>query len=761
MRLTPLATALPLLLLLVTQAAAADRPRVLILGFDGADFEVTRQLMEEGKLPHLARLAERGGFRPLMPTNPAQSPVSWATFATGMNPGKTGITDFLKRDPTTYSPRLALVARVRTRDHTPQEGARWAIRGAAVLAGVLVGWALLRLLLRRRAVVWIPVSVLLGIGFAYATQRGVLDFVPYEVPEPRNLRQGRAFWELLDDAGMTSVVVEAPMSFPAEITRRGRVLAGLGVPDIGGTVGLYSLWTTDEDRSADTEMGAKIARLPVGDDGTMRGWIHGARNELISDQEYAARERRVTELRSAVRIAATVEGRARARDDLAAAEASLRAGIPVTFTPDRVAGTVRIEVQDQTLTVAAGAWSDHVRLVFAYNWIVKTHGLARFLVARCDEEEVRILLTPVSWDLAEAPPNVRIAAPRDWGRELAGQLGPFDTLGWACVTSPLKDETMDEEAFLAHAKTLMDLREKKTFHLLANERWDCFVSVFSTTDRIQHMMTRIFDEEAPRHDPELAARFRAAGIDPITDVYVAMDRIVGRAMDEYLDESTVLIVLSDHGFRPFHRSVNLNSWLVRHGYLTLRPGASPEDATLAELGDEKKSWLSHVDWSKTRAYSMGLGKIYINLKGREGQGIVEPDEYDALVGEIAARLRELRDEERGDAPVVKEVYRRRDIYHGDRLAEAEDLILGFHPGYRVGWQTTLGGAPDEVIADNEQKWSGDHCSVDPSFVRGILLSSRPITSEAPFIRDLAPSVMRLVGLEPAKSMDGEPVIEVR
>src|SRR6476659_8421257 len=87
--------------------ARAAQQKVIVLGFDGVDARYTEQWMNEGKLPNLAKLRDAGTFRPLRPTLPAQTPVSWSTFSTGIDPGRTGIFDFLRRDPKTYLPFFA------------------------------------------------------------------------------------------------------------------------------------------------------------------------------------------------------------------------------------------------------------------------------------------------------------------------------------------------------------------------------------------------------------------------------------------------------------------------------------------------------------------------------------------------------------------------------------------------------------------------------------------------------------------------------
>jgi predicted AlkP superfamily phosphohydrolase/phosphomutase len=161
-----------------------------------------------------------------------------------------------------------------------------------------------------------------------------------------------------------------------------------------------------------------------------------------------------------------------------------------------------------------------------------------------------------------------------------------------------------------------------------------------------------------------------------------------------------------------------------------------------------------VDWSKTRAYALALGQIYVNLKGREREGIVTPGaQYEALRKELIQKFGALKDPDT-DEGVVRHVYAREELYRGPYFNEAPDLVVGFERGYRVSWQTSLGGIPSDVFELNERRWSADHCSVDPSQVPGVLFSSRPLERKDARIIDLAPTVLTRLGLPVPADMDG-------
>ena len=175
-----------------------------------------------------------------------------------------------------------------------------------------------------------------------------------------------------------------------------------------------------------------------------------------------------------------------------------------------------------------------------------------------------------------------------------------------------------------------------------------------------------------------------------------------------------------------------------------------EEPTEEDPGD----LFSHVDWNRTKAYSLGFASIYINLKGREGQGIVEPEEKHALVTEIMEKLRKLTD---GRTKVVTDAYRGEEIYSGVYAADAPDIVIGFAPGYRMSWQSAVGGATPEVIFDNGKEWIGDHL-VDRSHVPAVVFTSFKIGKDSPKMQDIAPTVLSLLDVDIPEGMEGESLV---
>jgi predicted AlkP superfamily phosphohydrolase/phosphomutase len=330
---------------------------------------------------------------------------------------------------------------------------------------------------------------------------------------------------------------------------------------------------------------------------------------------------------------------------------------------------------------------------------------------------------------------------------------PYETVGWACLSMPYKDAEIDEETFLEGIQFTQIWRQKMTLACLERDDWRLLMSVDGAPDRVQHMLYKYYDPEHPMHDPAQAARevrfygetLPLAEVIPAT--YRQIDRFVGEVMEKHLRPDDTLILCADHGFQPFRRQVHLNNWLAENGYLALKPG----------VGTRDRSMLSFVDWSKTRAYSLAIGMIYLNLAGREAHGIVDPADAPALIEEIKAKLLALRDED--GTPAMAEVYAAADVHAGPFLEAEADIMTGFARGYRVSWSTTLGGIRLErrddgsygaaaPFEDNSNPWSGDHVSVARSLVRGIFFCNRPLElpAEGIDLLHVAPTALEALGV---------------
>src|SRR5215472_15913950 len=500
--------------------------RAVILGFDGMDPELAERFMNEGRLPNLARLRERGTFSKLRTTFPAISPVAWSTFMTGVNPGKHNIYDFLARDTSNYLPFLS----------------------SAEIKGP-----------KRK----------IKIG-KYS--------IPFGKTEIKAMRKATPFWHWLGKAGIFSSVIRVPVTFPPE-KFSGVLLSGMCVPDLKGSQGTFCLCTT---RSAGDKFREGGVRVPIERNGSnFHSYIPGPEDPLGTGKE----------LRANFRI-----------------------------RTDSQDGSARIAMNGEKITLRLGEYSDWKPVKFKSGLGFAARGICRFYL-KSISPELEIYVTPVNIDPGR--PDLPVSHPVTYSIYLAKLFGPYATLGLAEDTWALNEQVLDDEAFLAQCYSNHEDRERMFFDALDKTPQGFCACVFDTTDRVQHMFWRYLDRDHP------AARDLAEDQRPeiIQGLYQRMDALIGRVIEQ-MDSDSLLLVISDHGFKSFARCVNLNAWLHQNGYLALKEGKS-------ESGD----WFEDVDWSRTRAYTMGLNGLYLNLKGREKAGIVLPGpEAEALKAEIRQKL---------------------------------------------------------------------------------------------------------------------------
>jgi predicted AlkP superfamily phosphohydrolase/phosphomutase len=672
------------------RAAPAGKPlrrtkqRVFVIGFDGMDPTLARRLMDEGKLPNLKRLSESGVFRTLASTQPSESPTAWSSFATGVNPGKHNIYDFLIRDFQTYMPDFNMIKKE-------------------------------------------PPQFLWG-------------FLPRKPPKVLSTRGGTSFWMHAGRDGVKSVVLTVPVTFPPEEIPHGRMLAGLPLPDMRATLGTFNYWATDLSsfEEGNTEFGGFLKRL-LFDGGVAETSLKGPVNPVLAQEE--------RELNAKRKAGALSDAERERLDELASTK---DINVPLSVRWSENSGRAEIDIQGTKLALKAGEWSPWVPITFKVNFLIKLHGMTQFYVVRADRE-LQLYAHPVNMDPRQPP--IPISKPDGYSAQLVQELGGvFRTLGWAeSSDKPLNEGRLSEADFLYDSDKAFDDRERIFFKELERDDWDLYVAAIETTDRISHMMFRLIDPKHPMYDADLAAKYG----DAIEKVYRRSDDLVGRLLAK-VPKDAVFMVMSDHGFHSFRRSVNLNTWLVQNGYMVFQ-GQESGKKTLADLFGKGRFWEG-VDWSKTRAYAVGLGQIYFNLRGREAQGIVSAgSEYAALQDEIRGKLVTLIDPDNRER-VFREIYERDDIYKGEYLQYAPDLQVGFNDGYRVGWQDTLGGIQRAVVENNNRKWSGDHCATATEISGGVFFSNRPINSETPSIMDLAPTILKLLEVPLPPDLDGKPLM---
>jgi len=514
-------------------------------------------------------------------------------------------------------------------------------------------------------------------------------------PGLRLLRRSQPFWKVLSDHGIWSTILRVPITFPPE-KFNGLLLSAMCVPDLKGSQGTFCFFTTADGDGRHTGG----VRLPLRRSGeAFAASLPGPANPLTGD----------------------------------GAEISL----PFTLTP-RNGGAV-LRICRQRVRLQPGEYSNWVRLTFNAGLGVKISGICRFLL-KCVEPQCELYVTPINIDPER--PAMPVSHPVTYAMYLSKLLGPFATLGLAEDTWALNERVIDEDAFLAQTYLIHDERERMFFDALDKTRRGMCACVFDATDRIQHMFYRYLDERHPANKDKDTKRHASA----IEDIYRRADDLVGRVLDR-VGEHTVVVVLSDHGFRSFRRGVNLNSWLRREGYLALADGTA---------GGE---WFSGVDWERTRAYAVGLGGIYLNREGREHRGAVAGEQASALRREIADKLSGLRDPDTGEV-AINRAFDAVEIYAGPYVGEAPDLVIGYNEGYRTSWDGAVGKVTDVVFEDNTRSWSGDHC-IDPALVSGVLFCNRPLAAQRPRMVDIAATALDLFGVEVPGYMDGRSLLADR
>lgn len=727
-------------------ALAERAPKVVVIGFDGADPNLVNLYLEQGKLPNISRLQEEGTFSALTPTNPPQTPVSWSTFATGLNPGRTEIFDFLQRREGQYVPDLALATPGRK---TLLYGERNGML-LGIAAGALVGLPLLLLLklFRVRWLVALGAALLAAAGSAVALAGPLGQLLPAEVPTATNNRQGTPFWTIAARNGMKVKVTHVPVTFPAEELPEGsRMISGLGVPDMRGRVGTPSLYTSDPRFDiGDNQFSLEPLRLAARR-GAIETTVIGPFNYPF--HQYALDRAREGWTREGISAA---DRKAKEKELTQALEShGVQKRIDLPLQLNVTDTELSWEVSGQKGTLKPGEWSDWVVFDFPLNWLVDwaqpLRGMGRFKLIRLDPE-IELYLSPINFHPTCHP--IAYSWPPEWAKGLSGDIGLFKTIGWTIDTWSYPSGVGGIDLFLEDMWATVEASERIMEASFRENDADVIVQVFDFTDRAGHMLWHELDDGHPLFKPELAPKYRAA----MEATYVKMDELIGRAR-ELAGPEALFVVLSDHGFSSFRRQINYNTWLYKNGYLTLK--GKTRTRNLEQLFDKDVSGVdvfSGIDWSRTKAWAMGLGSVYINLVGREPQGIVMPgEEYEKLVQELKEGLQAEIDPVTGEAPVFK-VYHRDEIYEGYDPNKIPDLRPSNRLNYRVSWQDTLGGLATEVFEDNDRVWSGDHCSLEPSLVPGILIVNRKLSTDGPRIIDIAPSILAALKLEPDAELDG-------
>jgi predicted AlkP superfamily phosphohydrolase/phosphomutase len=540
-----------------------------------------------------------------------------------------------------------------------------------------------------------------------------LDFWPFNHQPPAAVlrRQGVPFWDFLDKAGIPSTFYDLPSNYPPSPSQYGhhRCICGMGTPDMLGTYGTYQHYA---DSNVENETNPD---LPV-DEGS------GKRFKLTFERE-------------------TAKGRIFGPDN-----GFLQTAHPITVDflvhRDRQAQAAVIEVQGHKIILKAGQWSRWTKLnfEFAMPWFVpnkNVSGICRFYLQEV-APNFKLYVTPINID--PSAPAVQMSEPASFVQDVSQHLGLFYTTGFQEAYSARKDSVFRDDEYLEQANMVLEERLAQFEYAVDNYEDGMFFFYFSSSDLQSHIFWW-WNSNTPhplKTDSEAQKSFGY-----IRQLYRKLDTVIGELVDRFGTRATIM-VMSDHGFANFGRQFNLNSWLRDNGYL------APEDCTsILHEGD--------VDWSKTVAYGLGINGLYLNLKGREREGIVEPgSQQQQLLTELVTKLEAVTDEDVNGQKVIRNVYRADKVYPGNATALAPDLIVGYKRGYRASWDTCEGRLSRDILLDNTNAWSADHCA-DALEVPGILFSNRPIAAKAPSLVDLAPSILAEFGLSAPTTMTGKSI----
>lgn len=619
--------------------------KVIVLGIDGMDPELLKLFVARGEMPNFKKLMTSGHYSQLGTTMPPQSPVAWASFISGCNPGGHGIFDFIHRDPAKFSPYLST-----SRTTSSSE------------------------------------SIDIG-KYSFPISSGKVE----------NLRRGPAFWTTLENHNIPSTMFAIPADFPIIQEGTSKQISGMGTPDLLGTYGTFTYFTDAEVPGADKFTGGRVVPITLKNH-SVKTQLKGPKNSFRTTGEDAA--------------------------------------VDISIARDPWESVAKIKIQDHELVMKEGEWSEWLPLKFEFMpMFASVSGMVRIYLQEV-HPKMRLYISPINIDPMD--PTLPICNPSGFSRELSEVVGRFYTKGFPEDNKALSHGIFTNDEFFTHAKGVLQETLRVFDYQFSQFQEGLFFFYFSSVDQNSHMLWRLMDPRHPLYDPKASPETKNA----VYYFYRAMDKVLGQVMSK-VDQSTTLMVMSDHGFAPFTREFNVSTWLVENGFAALT------DPSLMS----RCNFYSCLDWSKTKAYVMGLNGIYLNLEGREIYGSVNPKDADNIINDLINKLKEVRDPKTGEK-VLKNVYDSRKIYSGPYLALAPDIVLGYNRGYRISDDAVLGKFPAQILNDRKDLWSADHC-MDSSTVPGVILSNRTIGDLSPNIWDLAPSIINAFGLKAPKEMDGK------
>ena len=543
-----------------------------------------------------------------------------------------------------------------------------------------------------------------------------LNFWPFSHTSSRIVlgRKGVPFWDYLDEAGIFSHIYFMPANYPPSPSKYGHhfSLSGLGTPDITGTIGTFQHFAEGDVKETKDEFCGKRSGLVFKND-TAEAILYGPPQTFLKSHEPAV--------------------------------------ISFLVHRDRQAKSVVVQIQEHRILLKEGQWSDWVELNFKIKMPSlipdkNISGICRFYLQQV-EPTLRLYVSPIN--INPADPVMEICQPGNFSKRISEELGLFYTVGFQEDYNARVQDVFNDEEYAEQSNLVLQQRLELLEYALEHYKGGVLFFYFSSTDLQSHVFWwDLWDssEEHPFRSRTEAIKYN----NHIKELYKKMDSVLGDILNRHGNDATIF-ALSDHGFGNYRKSFNVNAWLVENGYLPFCTNVYPLKKQMQNT-DSRIHIL--IDWSRTRAYALGMNGLYINLQGRERYGIVKPSEREQLLEELVRKLEVVRDVD--GRPVIRKVYRSDQIYSGPQTKLAPDLIIGYHRGYRCDGRTVKGELGKDSLFDNKEAWTADHC-FDPHEVPGVLFCNRPILARSPSLIDLAPTILAEFGLSRPATMEGKSI----
>jgi predicted AlkP superfamily phosphohydrolase/phosphomutase len=516
------------------------------------------------------------------------------------------------------------------------------------------------------------------------------------------MRKGRPFWSVLEEHGIPTTLFALPANFPVVPDGEVKALSGMGTPDLLGSYGTFTFYTETSIPDSENWSGGRVIKVRPANH-VFSTTLEGPTNSFKRSGEAAA--------------------------------------LPLTIARDPWEPTVKISIGSEELLLKEGDWSEWVPLRFEFiPLFAAVGGMVRFYVKQV-HPTLKVYVSPINIDPMD--PTLPICSPNGYSKEVAQVAGRFYTQGFPADQKALAFGVLSDDEYFHQAKIVLEENFKILDYQLSQFDDGFFFFYFSSLDQNCHMLWRLSDPSHPMYQPNASAELKNA----VRYFYRRMDDAL-RLVLSRVDQGTTFYLLSDHGFGTFTREFHLSRWLVNEGFTVLK------DPTSKDPGD----MYDQVDWSKTTAYALGINGIYLNLKGREPNGVVSPEQAQGIKDRIIQKLVTVVDPANGKE-MVRNAFDGAKAYSGPHRFLAPDVVVGYHNGYRISDEAVLGKFPLDLVGDRTNKWSADHC-FDPALVPGVLLSNKTNWREGQMgICDLAPSILDSFGVPVPGEMEGRAIVK--